>query len=170
MVARENRSLENINFARGLRGLRHCGQGMIECSRGRDSDNFSMWDLLLTDCHAATMTGDGYGAIHDAVIAIADGHIAWIGSAKDRPKNDTRETRSLNGAWVTPGLVDCHTHLVFAGNRATEWRCVRRAQPTKRSRAPAAEYFPPCARHAPRPKASSSRNRCRVRRRWRGTA
>ena len=80
-----------------------------------------MWDLLLLDCHAATMAGDGYGTIRDAAIAIADGRIAWIGAAKDRPKTEARETRSLNGAWVTPGLVDCHTHLVFAGNRAPEW-------------------------------------------------
>jgi len=80
-----------------------------------------MWDLLLLDCQAATMAGDGYGAIRDAAIAIADGHIAWIGAAKDRPKTVARETRSLSGAWVTPGLVDCHTHLVFAGNRAPEW-------------------------------------------------
>ncbi len=67
------------------------------------------------------MASEGYGAIRDAVIAIADGRIAWIGAAKDRPKNTAREMRSLHGAWVTPGLVDCHTHLVFAGNRAPEW-------------------------------------------------
>ena len=80
-----------------------------------------MWDLLLLDCHAATMAGDGYGAIRDATVALADGRIAWIGTAKDRPKSEARVTRSLKGAWVTPGLVDCHTHLVFAGNRAPEW-------------------------------------------------
>jgi len=94
---------------------------MIECRGDHDSDEISMWDLLLTDCHAATMAGDGYGAIRDAAIAIADGRIAWIGTTKDRRKTDARETHSLNGAWVTPGLVDCHTHLVFAGNRAPEW-------------------------------------------------
>jgi imidazolonepropionase len=94
---------------------------MIECRRDHDSDEISMWDLLLTDCHAATMAGDGYCTIRDAAIAIADGRIAWIGPSKDRPKSDARTTRSLNGAWVTPGLVDCHTHLVFAGNRAPEW-------------------------------------------------
>src|SRR6201986_5205673 len=94
---------------------------MVECQRDHDSDEISMWDLLLLDCHAATMVADGYGAICDAAIAIVDGRIAWIGAAKDRLKTEARETRSLNGAWVTPGLVDCHTHLVFAGNRAPEW-------------------------------------------------
>jgi len=81
-----------------------------------------MWDLLLTDCHAATMTGaEPYGAIRDAAIAIAGGRIAWVGAAKALPQHDARETRPLDGAWVTPGLIDCHTHLVFAGNRAREW-------------------------------------------------
>lgn len=82
-----------------------------------------MWDVLFTDCHAATMTPDGapYGAIRDAALAIKDGRIAWIGSAKDAPQTGAKETRHLGGAWITPGLIDCHTHLVFGGNRAREW-------------------------------------------------
>ena len=79
-----------------------------------------MWDTLLTDCHAATMAGAGYGAIRNAEIAIEGGRIAWIGHAKDRT-GEARETHRLAGAWVSPGLIDCHTHLVFGGNRATEW-------------------------------------------------
>jgi imidazolonepropionase len=83
-----------------------------------------MWDILLLDCHAATMGAEAavpYGAIPDAAIAIANGRIAWIGPAGERPRIEARETRRLGGAWVTPGLIDCHTHLVFAGNRAHEW-------------------------------------------------
>ncbi|MBX7248174.1 MAG: imidazolonepropionase [Caulobacteraceae bacterium] len=86
-----------------------------------------MWDLLLLDCHAATMSADTdtpYGAVRDAAVAIQDGRIAWIGprSALSADFEDlTREVRSLQGAWITPGLVDCHTHLVFGGNRAVEW-------------------------------------------------
>lgn len=80
------------------------------------------FDLLLTDCHAATMTGDGpYGAIPDAAIGIADGRIAWIGAAADLPAHRATASDSLGGRWVTPGLVDCHTHLVFGGNRAAEF-------------------------------------------------
>jgi imidazolonepropionase len=83
-----------------------------------------MWDILLLDCHAATMGAQAqmpYGAIPDAAIAIANGRIAWIGPAGECPPTAARETRRLGGAWVTPGLIDCHTHLVFAGHRAHEW-------------------------------------------------
>lgn len=85
------------------------------------SDTY-MWDILFTDCHAATMAeANGYGVIRDAALAVKDGRIAWIGRKADLPPNATRETRLLDGAWITPGLIDCHTHLVFGGNRAREW-------------------------------------------------
>jgi imidazolonepropionase len=81
----------------------------------------SMWDLFLTNCHAATMTGaERYGAVRDAAIGVAGGRIAWVGPRPNAPGR-ARETRDLGGAWVTPGLIDCHTHLVFGGNRAGEW-------------------------------------------------
>jgi imidazolonepropionase len=76
------------------------------------------FDLLLVDCSAATMRGDRYGAISDAAVGISDGRIAYVGPRREL---DAREVRRFGGAWVTPGLIDCHTHLVFAGNRATEW-------------------------------------------------
>ncbi|HEV8390208.1 MAG TPA: imidazolonepropionase, partial [Dongiaceae bacterium] len=80
------------------------------------------FDLLLTDCRAATMAlADGYGAIEDAAIAIEGERIAWIGERADLPKQAARETVSLDGRWVTPGLIDCHTHLVFGGERAGEF-------------------------------------------------
>ena len=81
------------------------------------------WDLLLTDVSAATMVAGGraYGVIDDAAIGIANGHIAWIGTAADCPANRALETRALGGRWMTPALIDCHTHLVFAGNRALEF-------------------------------------------------
>ena len=85
-----------------------------------------MWDTLLLDCHAATMVAAGrpYGAIRDAAIAIEDGRITWVGERTALPadlESLAGEVRSLGGAWVTPGLVDCHTHLVFGGDRAPEW-------------------------------------------------
>jgi imidazolonepropionase len=79
------------------------------------------WDLLLTNARAATMAGSDYGVIDDAAVAVADARIAWIGDAGDLPAGSARETRSLDGRWLTPALVDCHTHLAFAGNRAAEF-------------------------------------------------
>ncbi len=76
------------------------------------------FDLLLTNARIATMRGTGLGTIDRGSIGIAEGRIAWIGEGK--PDADC-ETRDLGGAWVTPGLIDCHTHLVFAGNRAAEF-------------------------------------------------
>jgi imidazolonepropionase len=78
-------------------------------------------DLLLTDARIATMSGDDYGVIDDGAIAISEGKIAWIGEQQDLPDSTPREERSLGGRWVTPALVDCHTHLVFAGDRSGEF-------------------------------------------------
>lgn len=81
------------------------------------------WDLLLVDCRVATMAANGipYGAIEDAAIAIAGGKIAWIGPRQEIPLGAAKETVKLNGRWVTPGLIDCHTHLVYGGDRAAEF-------------------------------------------------
>jgi imidazolonepropionase len=81
------------------------------------------WDLLLTDVNLATMTDGGaaYGAMQDAALAVHAGRIAWLGAAAELPAANIRRTRSLGGRWITPALIDCHTHLVFAGNRAEEF-------------------------------------------------
>ena len=81
------------------------------------------WDLLLTDARIATMERGvaPYGVIDNGAIAIADGAIAWVGSAASIPNNEVRETRTLSGHWVTPALIDCHTHLVFGGDRSAEF-------------------------------------------------
>jgi len=65
-----------------------------------------------------------YGAIRDAAIGIAEGRLAFVGPRhvlQGKPEDCARAVVRLDGAWVTPGLIDCHTHLVFAGNRAAEW-------------------------------------------------
>lgn len=81
------------------------------------------WDLLLTDVSVATMCAGSvpYGVIDKAAVAIAGGRIAWIGQAAALPAGKARQTRSLGGRWLTPALIDCHTHLVFGGNRADEF-------------------------------------------------
>lgn len=79
-----------------------------------------MTDRLLTDCHVATMAGEGaYGAIEDGAILIRDGRIVWVGPRAEAPTADVVER--LDGRWVTPGLIDCHTHLVFGGDRSGEF-------------------------------------------------
>jgi imidazolonepropionase len=81
------------------------------------------FDRLIIDCNVATMV-DGevpYGAIEDAAILIRDSRIAWVGPAADLPRHTATEIDRLAGAWVTPGLIDCHTHLVFAGDRSGEF-------------------------------------------------
>ncbi len=79
------------------------------------------WDHLWVNLHAATMApGAPYGAIPDAAIAVQDGRIAWVGPQANLPGTARRE-HDAGGAWVTPGLIDCHTHLVHGGSRAREW-------------------------------------------------
>ena len=95
-----------------------------------------MWDTLWVDANLATMTSGGapYGALEDGAIAVKDGRIVWVGRRIDLPgsprsamelHNGSRDLAQsvylCGGAWLTPGLVDCHTHLVFGGNRAREF-------------------------------------------------
>lgn len=75
-------------------------------------------DLVFTNVHLATME-DGYGELPDAALAVKDGRIAWIGKRLDAPQ--ARQVHDCGAAWMTPGLVDCHTHVVHAGNRSNEW-------------------------------------------------
>ncbi|MFS8086633.1 MAG: imidazolonepropionase, partial [Acidobacteriota bacterium] len=80
------------------------------------------WDLLIRRARLATMTGEGYGAVENAALAVQDSRIAWLGPERDLPSGAVAtEEFSAEGRWVTPGLIDCHTHLVYAGNRANEF-------------------------------------------------
>lgn len=69
-------------------------------------------------------TEDPYGTVRNAVVLVRDGLIDWVGAASDAPEGaiaSAREDIDLGGGWVTPGLIDAHTHLVFGGTRAGEW-------------------------------------------------
>lgn len=83
------------------------------------------WDRLLINATLATFAGDApYGLLEHAAIAWQHDRIAWVGrmdSLPDAPGALATSVASLDGALVTPGLVDCHTHLVFAGHRAHEF-------------------------------------------------
>lgn len=81
------------------------------------------WDLLLTHANLAGTAGDApFGLTEDGALACLDGRIAWIGAMRDLPAGTSAvHVEDLGGALLTPGLVDCHTHLVFGGNRANEF-------------------------------------------------
>jgi imidazolonepropionase len=79
-----------------------------------------MFDRIWLNAHLATMDGPALGIIEDGAIAAKDGRIAWVGP-RDALPGPAAETVDCDGAWVLPGLIDCHTHLVFGGNRAAEF-------------------------------------------------
>ncbi|BAW26083.1 MULTISPECIES: imidazolonepropionase [Pseudomonas] len=76
---------------------------------------------LWQHCHVATMAEGRYSAIEDAAIVTSAGLIEWIGPRAELAAVDADRTVDLGGAWVTPGLIDCHTHAVFGGNRSGEF-------------------------------------------------
>lgn len=85
-----------------------------------------MLDLIWVGGNIASMEPDRgpWGALHDAALGVKDGRIAWIGrraDLPDRPRSMAREVRDFSGQWITPGLIDCHTHLVYGGDRAREF-------------------------------------------------
>ena len=91
-----------------------------------------MWDRLLVDCNIATLEerpGNPLGLIENGAIAIADGKVLRVGKRTELAGFRAKDVVALGGAWVTPGLVDCHTHLVFGGTRADE-HAMRRAGAT----------------------------------------
>ncbi|MFB9969167.1 imidazolonepropionase [Pseudoroseomonas cervicalis] len=80
----------------------------------------SGFDHVWEEANLATMQGDGLGVIEDGALAVKDGRIAWVGPRAELPRHDAPVTR-CGGAWILPGLIDCHTHLVFGANRAAEF-------------------------------------------------
>lgn len=86
-----------------------------------------MWDRIWINGNLATLTGgadDGYGVLRDGALAVEGDKITWVGARKDLPDAPdalAHEVIDLDGAWITPGLIDCHTHLVYGGNRADEF-------------------------------------------------
>ncbi len=81
---------------------------------------------LWTDCRLATMQphGTAYGLIDDGAMVVQGDKLAWVGAQAELPKTWREQatlTHSASGRLVSPGLIDCHTHLVYAGNRANEF-------------------------------------------------
>ncbi|MBV2080358.1 MULTISPECIES: imidazolonepropionase [Pseudomonas] len=76
---------------------------------------------LWQHCHVATMANGKYSIIEDAAMVTAGSLIEWVGPRSQAPTADYAQVHDLQGAWVTPGLIDCHTHTVFGGNRSGEF-------------------------------------------------
>lgn len=85
----------------------------------------SQWQTLFVNVNLATMTegASGYGGLENGALAICDNKIAWLGKEADLPEYDKKSVEVINGngQWITPGLIDCHTHIVYGGNRANEF-------------------------------------------------
>ncbi len=83
-------------------------------------------DAIWLNARLATMadTGAPYGAIEDGALAVRGGRIAWLGARDDladKPEVLAETVHDCGGRWITPGLIDCHTHLIYGGNRAGEF-------------------------------------------------
>jgi imidazolonepropionase len=87
------------------------------------------WQTLWLNVHLATMSesisdsDNEYGVINHAALAISNGKIVWFGPMDDLPIYDKNSINCIDGKgqWLTPGLIDCHTHIVYGGNRANEF-------------------------------------------------
>lgn len=83
------------------------------------------FDAVWLNANLATMQAgsEPYGAIKDGAMAVKDGRIAWLGPKTELPAFDALSTPlyDVQGQWLVPGLIDCHTHLVYGGNRANEF-------------------------------------------------
>ncbi|GAB5388618.1 MAG: imidazolonepropionase [Alphaproteobacteria bacterium] len=80
-------------------------------------------DRLFVGARLATMiAGDTtYGAIEAGALAVGQGRILWAGPMAEMPEINAARVDDLEGRWITPGLIDCHTHIVYGGNRAEEF-------------------------------------------------
>jgi len=96
-------------------------QDLLELMCKEDEVDF---DQVLKGCNVATMKRGAkvaYGMVEDAVIGIKEGKIAFVGSARDdvakKAVAECKNVKNLGGALVTPGLIDCHTHVLYGGDR-----------------------------------------------------
>ena len=89
-----------------------------------------MWDRLWINLNIATMapandaSDDPYGCVRDAAIATSGSRIVWVGARADLPAAPDTLARTVinaHGHWMTPGLIDAHTHIIYAGDRSTEF-------------------------------------------------
>src|SRR5262245_30486506 len=84
----------------------------------------ALWDRVWIGAELATLEGTGIGHLGDAVLAVRDGRIAWIGTRAALGALEgwsASQATDARGLWITPGFIECHTHLVYAGDRGNEF-------------------------------------------------
>jgi imidazolonepropionase len=96
------------------------GEQQLKKSSGKE------WDQIWIGANIATMVAgaDAYGNLKDAALAVKGERIAWIGPAAEGALKAAAlgvPVEDAHGLWMTPGLIDCHTHLVYGGNRVEEF-------------------------------------------------
>src|SRR4051794_8629095 len=80
------------------------------------------FDRVWFNARLVTLEGDDLGIVESGAVAARNGRIAFVGLARDLPSGwDAAERIDCENRWITPGLVDCHTHLVYGGDRAHEF-------------------------------------------------
>ena len=82
-------------------------------------------DILFTGSHLFTAQGNEQQIIRNGALAVKDNIIVWLGEQSQLPeryKNPKKAYYELDQGWLTPGLIDCHTHLIYGGNRSDEFR------------------------------------------------
>ena len=94
------------------------------------SAHSTAWDRVWLGVHLATMHGASLGVLRNAALAVADGRIAWLGNREALAGMQWSATTVTDAPdlWITPGLIDCHTHLVYAGDRSNEFAARLRGQ------------------------------------------
>ena len=82
-----------------------------------------VFETIWTNARVATLAPDepGLGAIEGGAVAAANGRIAFVGSMRDLPAASGARQIDCEGRWITPGLIDCHTHLVYGGDRLRDF-------------------------------------------------
>ena len=94
-------------------------------SESSGNENLKNWDRVYSGFHLLTFDeaiDEEWGSIVDGAVAIAGGKIAWVGRQQDLPEANGVERVTGHGEFLSPGLIDCHTHLVYGGSRADEWQ------------------------------------------------
>ncbi len=96
----------------------------LECTLNQIQTN--QWDQVFINGDFVTLDPQidaQWGLLRQGALALSRGDIVWRGKSSDLPPLDESvEVVDLAGQLVSPGIVDCHTHLVFGGSRATEWQ------------------------------------------------